>query len=50
LQAIFETIGIKSVEFVRLEGMARGPEAVARALDAAGAWIEWRLPELIGDR
>ena len=50
LQAIFETIGIKSVEFVRLEGMARGPEAVARALAAADAWIKRRLPELIHDR
>jgi FMN-dependent NADH-azoreductase len=50
LQAIFETIGIKSVEFVRLEGMARGPEAVARALAAADAWIKRRLPELIDDR
>ena len=42
LQAIFETIGIHSLEFVRPEGMARGPEAVARArwrerLDRAAA-------------
>jgi FMN-dependent NADH-azoreductase len=50
LQAIFETIGIHSLEFIRLEGMARGSEAVARALDAADAWIERRLPELISDR
>jgi FMN-dependent NADH-azoreductase len=49
LQAIFETIGIPSVEFVRLEGMARGPEAVARALDAAQTWIDRRLPQLIGN-
>jgi FMN-dependent NADH-azoreductase len=49
LRAIFETIGIKSVEFVRLEGMARGPEAVAQAFDAADAWIERRLPQLLGD-
>jgi FMN-dependent NADH-azoreductase len=47
LQAIFETMGIKSVEFVRLEGMARGPEAVARALNGADGWIERQLPELI---
>jgi hypothetical protein len=39
LQVIFETIGIPSDEFVRLEGMARGPEAVAQALDAAQSWI-----------
>jgi FMN-dependent NADH-azoreductase len=44
---IFETIGIRSVEFVRLEGMARGPEAVARALHAAQSWINRRLPELV---
>jgi FMN-dependent NADH-azoreductase len=50
LQAIFETIGIPSVEFVRLEGMARGPEAIARALDAAQAWIDRRLPQLMGNR
>jgi FMN-dependent NADH-azoreductase len=50
LQTIFETIGIHSLEFVRLEGMARGPEAVARALDGADGWIEQRLPELIGGR
>ena len=47
LQVIFETIGIRSVEFIRLEGMSRGPEAVARALDAAQSWIERRLPELL---
>jgi FMN-dependent NADH-azoreductase len=47
LQTIFQTIGIPSVEFVRLEGMARGPEAVARALDAAQSWIDRRLPELL---
>ena len=46
LQAIFTTIGIPSVEFVRLEGLARGPDAVARALDHANTWIERRLPEL----
>ncbi|HEU0156959.1 MAG TPA: NAD(P)H-dependent oxidoreductase [Stellaceae bacterium] len=49
LQAVFETIGIPSVEFLRLEGMARGPEAVARALDAAATWIDQRLPALVGD-
>jgi FMN-dependent NADH-azoreductase len=49
LQAVFETIGIPSVEFLRLEGMSRGPEAVARALDAAATWIDQRLPALVGD-
>jgi FMN-dependent NADH-azoreductase len=50
LKTIFETIGITSVEFVRLEGVTRGPEAAARALDAANEWMEQRLPELIGSR
>ncbi len=49
LRAVFETIGIPSVEFLRLEGMARGPEAVARALDTAATWIEQRLPALVGE-
>jgi FMN-dependent NADH-azoreductase len=50
LQAIFETIGIRSVQFIRLEGMTRGPEAIARSLAAADVWIERRLPELIDNR
>jgi len=48
VRTVFATIGIASVEFVRLEGMSRGPEAVARALDAAQTWIAHRLPRLIG--
>jgi FMN-dependent NADH-azoreductase len=47
LRAIFETIGIASVEFLQLEGMARGPDAVARALDTAATWIDQRLPVLV---
>ena len=47
LQAIFTTIGINRVEFVVLEGLSRGPEAVARALDHARTWIEQSLPELL---
>jgi hypothetical protein len=50
LRAIFTTSGIGSVEFLRLEGLSRGPEAVARALDHASSWMELRLPELIGRR
>lgn len=50
LQAVFETIGIPSAEFLRLEGMSRGPEAVARALDAAATWIDRKLPALVGNR
>jgi FMN-dependent NADH-azoreductase len=48
VRTIFETMGIPSVEFLRLEGMSRGPEAVARALDAAQSWMAQRLPQLIG--
>lgn len=48
VRTIFETIGIPTVEFLRLEGMSRGPEAVARALDAAQSWMAQRLPQLIG--
>jgi FMN-dependent NADH-azoreductase len=48
VRIVFETIGISSVEFLRLEGMSRGPEAVARALDSAQSWITQRLPKLIG--
>ena len=47
LAAIFATIGIKSVAFLRLEGLARGPDAVARALDRAQSWIAQHLPELL---
>jgi FMN-dependent NADH-azoreductase len=47
LRSIFETIGIGTVEFVQLEGLARGPEAVARALDAARSWIDVELPKLV---
>jgi FMN-dependent NADH-azoreductase len=48
VRTIFDTIGIPSVEFLRLEGMSRGPDAVARALDAAAGWMAQRLPQLIG--
>jgi FMN-dependent NADH-azoreductase len=47
LRAIFATIGIGSVEFLPLEGLARGPDAVARALDRANTWIVRRLPDLL---
>ena len=48
VRTVFETIGMPSVEFVRLEGMSRGPDAVARSLDAAQSWMAQRLPQLIG--
>ncbi len=47
LRAIFATIGIHKAEFLRLEGMSRGAEAVAHALDDARAWIAKSLPELV---
>ncbi|MGH7046097.1 MAG: FMN-dependent NADH-azoreductase [Stellaceae bacterium] len=47
LRAIFHTIGIDSVEFIRLEGVTRGPDSLARALDNAYGWIDTRLPRLI---
>jgi FMN-dependent NADH-azoreductase len=47
LEAVFSTIGMPSVAFVRLEGMARGPEAEARALAAARRWMDEVLPGLV---
>jgi len=47
LQAIFTTIGMPSVAFLRLEGLTRGPDAVARARDRARSWIDVALPKLI---
>jgi FMN-dependent NADH-azoreductase len=44
LRAVFETIGMPRVEFLCLDGLSRGPEAVARALDHARAWIDDKLP------
>ncbi len=44
LRAILATIGIRDVAFHNLEGMGRGPDAVARALDGARAWLDERLP------
>jgi FMN-dependent NADH-azoreductase len=44
LLAIFETIGIRQVEFLCLEGLSRGPDPVARALDQAREWIDRLLP------
>ena len=44
LRAIFETIGIREVEFLCVDGMSRGPESVDRALDHARAWIDEKLP------
>jgi FMN-dependent NADH-azoreductase len=48
LRSIFSTIGIDRVEFLRLEGLSRGPEAVARALDHARGWLDGRLPPEAG--
>jgi FMN-dependent NADH-azoreductase len=48
LRTIFATVGIQTVEFLRLEGMSRGPDAVAGALDHAHDWMEQDLPKLLG--
>lgn len=44
LRAVFNTIGIFDVDFIRLEGVTRGPEAVALALAQAHDWLDSRLP------
>ena len=44
LRAILHTIGVDEVEFVRLEGVTRGPEQLARALHGARDWLDRRLP------
>jgi FMN-dependent NADH-azoreductase len=44
LRAILATIGIRDIAFHNLEGMGRGPEAAARALDGARAWLDEQLP------
>ncbi|MGH7030389.1 MAG: NAD(P)H-dependent oxidoreductase, partial [Stellaceae bacterium] len=45
LRAIFQTIGISQIDFIRLEGLSRGPDRAAAALANARAWINRRLPE-----
>jgi FMN-dependent NADH-azoreductase len=44
LRTILHTIGLDTVEFLRLEGLARSPENRAAALADARAWIDRRLP------
>ena len=44
LKSIFATIGIHTVEFLRLERLTRGPEPLAQALAAARASIDRLLP------
>jgi len=46
LRAIFNTIGIWQVDFLRLEGLSRGPDRVEAALSEARLWIDRRLPEI----
>ncbi|HWB51635.1 MAG TPA: NAD(P)H-dependent oxidoreductase [Stellaceae bacterium] len=43
LRAIFATIGMPRVDFLCADGLSRGPDAVARALDRARAWIDETL-------
>jgi FMN-dependent NADH-azoreductase len=44
LRAIFETIGIRQVHFLCVDGLSRGPESVERVLAHAKAWIDEHLP------
>jgi len=44
LRVIFETIGIRQVEFFCADALSRGPESVARALHRAADWIDEKLP------
>jgi FMN-dependent NADH-azoreductase len=44
LRAIFETIGMPRIEFIRMQGLTRGPELLAKALGEARDWIDRRLP------
>jgi FMN-dependent NADH-azoreductase len=46
LHAIFATIGIREVHFLRLEGLARGADAVTNAFDDARRWMDENLPNL----
>ena len=47
LRAIFATIGIRNLEFIRLEGLSRGPDAVAHALRGASVAIEQALQKVL---
>jgi FMN-dependent NADH-azoreductase len=49
LRTIFETVGMKRVEFIRMQGLTREPEALATALGEAREWIERRLPLAASD-
>ncbi len=44
LRAIFATIGMPRVEFVRLQGVSRGAEQLAKTLAEAREWIDRRFP------
>ena len=44
LRAIFGTIGITDLQFITLEGLSRGPEALAQALEAGRVRIDALLP------
>ncbi|HTQ33025.1 MAG TPA: NAD(P)H-dependent oxidoreductase [Stellaceae bacterium] len=44
LRTIFATIGISQVEFLCLDGLSRGPDSVAGALDRARVWIDEKVP------
>jgi FMN-dependent NADH-azoreductase len=44
LRAIFETIGIRQVEFFCADALSRGPDSATRALGEAEVWLDRHLP------
>jgi FMN-dependent NADH-azoreductase len=49
LRYVFGIVGLTNFELLRLEQLRRGPEAVARSLAAALAWIETQRARLAPD-
>jgi ribosomal protein S18 acetylase RimI-like enzyme len=47
VRIVFGTLGIRAVEFIQLEGMSRGPEAVTLSPDRASGWIGQRLAGIV---
>ena len=47
VRIVFGTLGIRAVEFIQLEGMSRGPEAVTLSPDRTSGWIGQRLAGMV---
>nr|WP_315592974.1 NAD(P)H-dependent oxidoreductase [uncultured Cupriavidus sp.] len=47
LKYVLGTVGLASVEVVRMESMTRGPDHVTRAYDNLRAWCEAAVPALL---